>query len=98
MLLPPSPNLATLDALRASHLYQQAKVALGLASLPQEALAAALEQNAGKGNAPVVLALLEAGTPPTPTALASALESQEPLALHTARLLFDAGARIQSFH
>lgn len=93
MNLPPAPDAAALEALRASVSYQAVRESLEGTPLHPDDLEGVLEQTAALGNAPAVLALLDAGAIPGEAALVAALDSPEPLALHTARLLFEAGAR-----
>ncbi len=95
--LPPPPGVETLARLRRSEGYQCVLEALEPRPRPAE-LAQALEAAALYGNAPGVLALLEAGVPATADALEAALRSVHPTGLASARLLFDAGARLHRLH
>lgn len=100
--LPPSPGAQTLEKLRRHGAYQSVLEILDEDQRPRRerlaSLAEALEGAALFGNVAAVLALLEAQVPPSPAALEAALRSVQPAALACARLLFDAGARLQRLH
>ncbi|WP_254575161.1 hypothetical protein [Stenotrophomonas acidaminiphila] len=100
--LPPSPGAQTLEKLRRHGAYQDVLEIFdedgGQASLRPALLAESLETLALLGNPAGVLAFLESGVPPAAAALEAALRSVQPGALACARLLFDAGARIQRPH
>lgn len=94
---PPSPGAQTLERLRRNGAYQVVLEAMEDGAHPAE-LQRALEGAALMGNVAGVLALLEAGVPASTAALEAALRSVQPAALASARLLFDAGARLQRLH
>lgn len=99
---PPSPGAQTLEKLRRHGSYQSVLEILdeddGQAGLRPARVAESLEALALLGNPAGVLGFLESGVPPTAAALEAALRSVQPGALACARLLFDAGARLQRLH
>ena len=94
--LPPTPDAAALAAVRAARNYSLVRDELP--GVPEHVRRLALCHAAQAGNAPGVLAFLDAGTLATAEALKAALGSRQPLGPHAARLLFDAGARLAKPH